>query len=441
MSEPLGHRPVFPACPETPGAERPAYALFLSRRELPMTTSALPHFPQARGSGTGCPFSPPAEYADWRVAEGLQKVSLWDGKTAWAVTRYEDIRVAMSDPRISADSGNPGMPRVHAGQQAGTPLSTTFIRMDDPEHARLRRMVTKNFMVKRVEALRPRIQELVDDLIGKMTAGPGPADLVQDFALPVPSLVISMLLGVPYEDHEVFQKNSATMISREATAEETKAAGGALFGYLRQLTAAKEREPGDDILSALIAEQVTQGELTLDEVASMSMLLLFAGHETTANMIALGTLVLLRHPDQLARVRDTDDPKVIANTVEELLRYLTILENPITRVAKEDIVIGDQLVRAGEGLIISLPAGNRDTAFLADAPDAFDIDHRTVGHLAFGYGIHQCIGQALARVELQVALPTLLRTLPGLRLAVPFEEVPFRKDALVYGLDRLPVAW
>ncbi|MFG3022441.1 cytochrome P450 [Streptomyces sp. NPDC048254] len=406
-----------------------------------MTSSALPHFPGVRGSGTGCPFSPPAEYADWRATQGLQKVSLWDGRTAWAVTRYEDIRVAMSDPRISADSANPGMPRVHAGQDAGTPLSTTFIRMDDPEHARLRRMVTKNFMVKRVEALRPRIQEVVDDLIEKMTAEPGPADLVQDFALPVPSLVISMLLGVPYEDHEVFQKNSATIISSEATVEETKAAGAALFGYLRELTAAKERDPGDDILSGLITEQVARGELTRDEVASMAMLLLFAGHETTANMIALGTLVLLRHPDQLARVRDTDDPKLIANTVEELLRYLTILENPITRVATEDIVIGGQPVRAGEGLIISLPAGNRDTAFFPDSPDEFDIDRGTLGHLAFGYGIHQCIGQALARVELQVALPTLLRTLPGLRLAVPFEEVPFRKDALVYGLDRLPVAW
>ncbi len=168
--------------------------------------------------------------------------------------------------------------------------------------------------------------------------------------------------------------------------------------------------------------------------------LLVAGHETTANMIALGTLTLLRHPGQLTRIRDTDDPAVLANVVEELLRYLTIAQDVVMRVATEDLTIGGQLIRAGEGLMMNLPAGNRD-AGIFEQPDTLDIDGNSRSHLAFGYGVHQCIGQSLARVELQIALSTLLRRLPGLRLAVPMEQVNFRHDMTVYGVHELPVAW
>ncbi|MFF2076125.1 cytochrome P450 [Kitasatospora sp. NPDC058162] len=169
--------------------------------------------------------------------------------------------------------------------------------------------------------------------------------------------------------------------------------------------------------------------------------MLLAGHETTANMIALGTLTLLRHPDQLARLRETDDPRLIADAVEGLLRYLTIADSGIVRFVQEDTTIGGQPVRAGEGLIFSLPAANRDSAFLQDDPDRFDIHRQARGHLAFGYGTHQCLGQNLARTELQIALPTLLRRLPELRLAVPFEDVRFRSHTLAYGIAELPVAW
>ncbi|MBP2328379.1 cytochrome P450 [Kibdelosporangium banguiense] len=194
-------------------------------------------------------------------------------------------------------------------------------------------------------------------------------------------------------------------------------------------------EPVDDA-----AERVATGELTVPEVAMNGMVLLFAGHETTANMIGLATLALLENPGKAARIRDTDDPAVVGSAVEELLRYLSIAQDMILRVAAEDLTIGGQLVRAGDLLTVNLPAANRDPAFL-DQADDFDVDRNTRGHLAFGYGVHQCLGQNLARAELQIALPALLRRLPNLRLAIPLEEVRFRHDMSAYGVHELPVMW
>jgi cytochrome P450 len=312
--------------------------------------------------------------------------------------------------------------------------------MDDPEHARLRRMLTKDFTVKRVEAMRPQIQGMVDGFLEEMIAKGQPADLVRDYALPVPSLVISLLLGVPYADHEFFQQQTSVMMSLTASQEKKRVANRALFGYLLDLVGRKEREPGEDLISRLVREHVATGELSREAAAMNGYILLNAGHETSANMIALGTLALLQHPEEAARIRDTDDPVLVASAVEELLRHLTIVHSLVARVAAEDVTIGGQLVRAGEGLLMNLPAGNRDAAFLADA-DAFDIDRNVRGHLAFGYGVHQCLGQTLARAELQIALPALLRRLPGLRLAVPLEELRFRHDMSIYGVHELPVAW
>jgi cytochrome P450 len=204
--------------------------------------------------------------------------------------------------------------------------------------------------------------------------------------------------------------------------------------------ARKEAEPDDALISRLIREYLPTGELTRETIAMNSFILLNAGHETTANMIGLGTLALLENPDTLARVRDTDDPKVISSAVEELLRYLTIVHSLVARVAGEDIEIGGTLVRAGEGLIMNLPAANRDPAFLND-PDTLDIDRNSRGHMAFGHGVHQCLGQTLARAELEIALPTLLRRLPNLRLAVPVEKIRFRGDMSIYGVHELPVVW
>ncbi|MGW0711425.1 cytochrome P450 [Streptomyces sp. NPDC002643] len=394
-------------------------------------TAGLPSFPG--NHNTRCPFDPPAEYTQWRESTGLRR-AVWKDRAVWVVSRYEDIRTALADPRISADMGEL---QTFGGFDSPPP---NFPRMDDPEHARLRRMLTKDFTVRRINAMRPEIENLANEFIDEMIAGGQSADLVRAYALPIPSLVISLMLGVPYVDHEFFQRHSTTMSTINASQEEKAKATLALFGYLQELVARKEAEPGDDLISRVLREHVDTGELDRMTLVMNSIILLFAGHETTANAIALGTLALLRNPDQAARIRDSGDPAVIAAAVEELFRYLTIVHALVARVAKADVEIAGQLVRAGEILLMNLPAGNRDSAFASD-PDTLGLDRNARGHLGFGYGIHQCLGQSLARAEMEVALPVLLRRLPELRLAVPFEELNFRHDMNIYGVHELPVTW
>lgn len=312
--------------------------------------------------------------------------------------------------------------------------------MDDPEHARLRRMVMAPFTVRRVETMRPAVQRIVDDLTDALLAGPTPVDLVPAFALPVPSLVICMLLGVPYADHDFFQRQSQTIINRDTTPEQRGAAMGALVGYLDGLVGDKLAGPSDDLLSGL-AERVRAGELTRPEAAQMGMLLLIAGHETTANMIALGTLALLENPDQLALLRDAADPAVVAGAVEELLRYLNITHTGRRRTALTDIEYAGQIIRAGEGVIFPNDVANRDPGAFAGDPDRLDLRRDSRRHIAFGYGVHQCLGQPLARLELQVVYGTLYRRIPTLRLAVDRARIPFKHDGSVYGVYELPVTW
>lgn len=387
-------------------------------------TEALPAYPGAR-SGR-CPFSPPPEYADWRDQDGLQQVRLGDGKQAWAITRYEDVRAVLGDARFSADV-------LENGAQA-------FPRMDDPEHARLRRMLTGEFTIKRVEKFRPHIEQMTNDLIDDMVAKGDTAELVHDFALPLPSLVISLLLGVPYDDHRFFQDHANTINQVDATPHQKARASGELFQYLYDLVVDKQDDPGDDLMSRLLADQVASGELDLKGVAMTGIILLVAGHETTGNMIGLSTLTLLEHPEIADRIRAAEDRATIANAVEELLRFLSIAQDAVTRVARDDIQVGDHLVREGEFVTVALPAANRDPGFL-DHPDELDIDHNVRTHVAFGYGIHQCLGQNLARLELQIVLPTLLRRLPGLRVTTPSAAVKRRDNMSVYGVEELPVSW
>jgi cytochrome P450 len=352
------------------------------------------------------------------------------------ISKYEDIRAALLDSRLSAET----LPDALKLMGTDDNVPVVFARIDDPEHNRLRRMMTRDFTFRRAQEMRPQIQKLVDGFLDDMVEKGPPADLVRDFALPVPSLVISLLLGVPYEDHEFFQHHSTVGLDSRSTDEQKMMAMGAIYNYVTELSERKEREPGDDLISRLMTEYVATGQLNRATVAMNGAILLQAGHETTANMIALGTVALLEHPDQLARLRETDDPAVIANVVEELMRYLTIVHSQIERVALEDLTISGQLIRAGEYVLMNLPAGNWDAAFVDD-PDSLDIDRNTRGHLGFGFGVHQCIGQNLARVELQVALSTLVRRLPDLRLAVPPEELDFADEKEIYGMHELPVTW
>ncbi|MFG2206538.1 cytochrome P450 [Streptomyces sp. NPDC048638] len=386
----------------------------------------------------GCPFDPPAEFGTLRTEEPISKVSLADGSWAWLATRYSDMRAILGDTRFSSDTTVPGYPL--SGMTGGaTTENRGFIRMDPPEHTRLRRMVTREFMVKRVEALRPEIQRITDELCDAMERTQGPVDLVESLALPVPSLVISLLLGVPYDDHDVFQSLTGTLLSRTVPDAEREIARRELRDYLDRLVTAKEADPGDDILGRLIVEQQRTGEITHDDVAAFAALLLIAGHETTANMIGLSALTLMRDPESAERLRQ--DPGLIRGAVEELLRFHSIIRNGPRRVATADIEIDGHLIRAGEGVVAAVPSANRDESVFADA-DRLDICRPNAQHhVAFGYGIHQCLGQALARVELQVVIGTLLRRFPTMRPAVPVEEIPFRTDMSIYGCHALPVTW
>ncbi|MEU8146449.1 cytochrome P450 [Nonomuraea sp. NPDC048901] len=399
------------------------------------SAAEIPDYPMTRAAG--CPFDPPPVLREKQKEGPLTKVRLWDGSTPWLVTRYADQRALLADPRVSADAYQPGYPSPTALVGSGSPIS--FIMMDDPEHARLRRMVTAPFTIKRVEAMRPAVQKIVDDLIDDLLAGPKPVDLVEAFALPVPSLVICELLGVPYADHDFFQDNSKTIINRDADPEQRAAALGRLAGYLDTLLGEKLANPGDDLLSGL-TERVKSGELSQRDAAGIGVLLLIAGHETTANMIALGTLALLEHPDQLALLRDTADQKLVTSAVEELLRYLHITHNGRRRAVLADIEIAGQVIRAGEGLIMANDIGNRDPDAFPD-PDRLDLQRDARHHVAFGFGIHQCLGQPLARMELQVVYSTLYRRIPTLRLATDLDQIPFKHDGSVYGVYELPVTW
>ncbi|MGZ0148326.1 cytochrome P450 [Kribbella sp. WER1] len=398
-----------------------------------MTT---PVYPMTRA--TGCPFDPPPQLRELQEESPLTKVNIF-GQDAWLVTRYDDQRTLLADPRLSSDVRRPGYPSPTGEPPRKDGVGIGFILMDDPEHARLRRMVTAPFMIKRIEAMRPGVQKIVDGLIDELLAGPNPVDLVEAFALPVPSLVICQLLGVPYADHDFFQQNSKNLIRMTATAEERAAAHGNLATYLDNLVREKLENPADDLLSGL-TERVKAGELTRQDAAGMGVLLLLAGHETTANMIALGTLALLEHPDQLAVLRETDDPKVVAGAVEELLRYLNITHNGRRRAVLEDIELHGQVLKAGDGVILPNDIGNRDPSVFAD-PDALDLGRDARRHVAFGFGVHQCLGQPLARMELQVVYSTLYRRIPTLRRAVGLEEIPFKHDGAVYGVYSLPVTW
>jgi cytochrome P450 len=407
------------------------------------TEAEIPAYPMARQAS--CPFAPPPDVMALAEAKPLSRVRIWDGSTPWLITGYEQVRELFSDSRVSVDDRTPGFPHWNAGM-----LSTVHKRprsvftADGEEHTRFRRMLSKPFTFKRVEGLRPAIQQITDDHLDAMLAGPQPADVVTALALPVPSLVISQLLGVPYEDADMFQHHANVGLARYATGEDTVKGAVSLNKYLAQLVEAKMENPAPDSAPDAVsdlAERVKGGELSIKEAAQLGTGLLIAGHETTSNMIGLGVLALLENPDQLAVIRDAEDPKIVANAVEELLRYLSIIQNGQRRVALEDIAIAGEVIRAGEGIIIDLAPANWDAQAFTE-PDRLYL-HRSGAdrNVAFGYGRHQCVGQQLARAELQIVYRTLFRRIPTLALAIPFEEVPFKHDRLAYGVYELPVTW
>jgi cytochrome P450 len=395
-------------------------------------------FPVARG----CPFAEPAEHARVREQRPISKVTLHGGDQAWWVSRHTEGRAILTDPRFSSDRRRPRFPLPGADRglrERFRAQPPSLIGMDGAEHAAERRALIGEFTVKRLAALRPRVQEIVDGFIDEMLAAEThPVDLVRALSLPVPSLVICELLGVPYADHEFFQTRTARLISRGTSDDERARAVDDLRGYLGELIDRKAAEPGDDLFSRQIARRRADGPLDRPGLVSLAFLLLAAGHETTANMISLGVVGLLANPGQLAAVKA--DPSRTPLAVEELLRYFTIVETATSRVATEDVEIGGVTIPADDGVIVSGLSANWDPAVFTD-PDRLDLGRSARQHIAFGYGPHQCLGQNLARIELQIVFDTLFRRIPGLRLAVPVDQVRFKTGAPIYGVYELPVTW
>ena len=397
--------------------------------------SRAPQLPFARA----CPFDPPPQYAAARAHGPLLAVTLWNGKRAWVVTRHAEMRaILMDERRFSGRMGDPDFPSVTEARVAVDRNERAFVGMDNPEHDRYRRFFTREFSVRRMQALIPNMQVLADGLIDELLAQRPPADLVASLAVKYPSLVMAELFGSPYADHVFIigcavARHGLTQSPKEA---ETKARE--LADYVRRLIDAKEENPGDDMLSRVIADHVKPGNLSRDELAEIGAMILRAGHDTTTNMIGMGSLLLLR--DDALRARLVADPALIEAAVEEFLRFVSPVQFSPRRVALEDVEIGGVLVRKGEGLFMSLPSANRDESMFGD-PDSIDIGRDASQHLTFGYGIHQCLGQMLARYELQVMYAAILKRLPTLRLAVPLQQIRFKDDMQIYGIHNLPVTW
>ncbi|MFB9051257.1 cytochrome P450 [Sphingobium indicum] len=403
----------------------------IQEKPVPETT-----FPWERGT-----YDPPPAYAWLREHEPVRRVVLHDGTPAWLVTRYNDVRSILADPRVSSNQNLPGFPQIELVPRPSEEEST-FLNMDAPRHTLFRRLISKHFIVKKLEVMRPRIQALVDEHIDHIIDRSEPFDFVEEIALPVPSTVIAWLLGVPPSDHPFFNRETeallAASLGTDEAIERATEAYANINDYVDRLIAEREKldDPGDDILGDLVRAS-REGQIERRDVLNTAWLLLVAGHDTTANMIGLGMLTLLEHPDQLAQLQA--DPALIPDAIEELLRYLTVVHLIILRIATEDIEIGGVTIPAGEGIIPLNFAANRDDGHFPDAAK-FDIRRRPRDHVAFGYGVHQCIGQALARIELQIVFETLLRRIPKLRLATDPADIQFKSHASINGIARLPVA-
>ncbi|MES9509356.1 cytochrome P450 [Streptomyces sp. NPDC000609] len=395
------------------------------------TTDALPALPTDRR--TGCPFDPPAGLTALSDTP-MRRLRYADGHVGRLVTGHAAARAVLADPRFSSRYELLHLPVSMAGMSGELPPAPVgdIIGLDAPEHTRYRRLLTGRFTVRRMRRLTERAEQLTSECLDAMEQAGPTVDLVEAFARPVPALMICELLGVPYAERHRFQSQVAILFDQTVGEGPKGEAYTTLLQYLEELVLAKRAEPTDDLLSDL-----TSADLTDEELAGIGGLLLAAGLDTTMNMLGLGAFALFSNPDQLDALRA--DPGLAGQTVEELLRYLSVAD-PLLRSALEDVEVEGELIRAGETVTVSVQAANRDPHRFPD-PDRLDIHRRATGHLAFGHGAHQCLGQQLARVEMTVALPALFARFPTLRLAVPPREVPLRDHSNIYGVISLPVTW
>lgn len=384
-------------------------------------------------------FQDPLSYFARMRSEGpVTHVTMPDGTRAWLITGYEDVRGALADPRLVKDWA-----RKMAPEEGWDPdpafefLNVHLLNMDPPDHTRLRKLVTKAFTARRVAGLRPRVEAITSSLLSAMADGDrAELDLIEAFAFPLPITVICELIGIPVDDQEDFRSWSHALMSSVASQEEMLSAGQAMYRYFTNLVAAKRRAPADDLLSALITARDEGDSLDERELIGMLFLLLVAGHETTTNLIASGTLALLTHPDELSRLRA--DPSLLPGAVEELLRFVNPVSHATERFTLEPVSIGGVTISPREWVVCATSSANHDPARFPD-PGRLDLSRDTAGHMAFGHGIHFCLGAPLARLEGEVAFGALLSRFPSLSLAVPVSELRWRPSSLIHGLETLPI--
>jgi cytochrome P450 len=382
---------------------------------------------QSEFTDPGFQADPHPEYARWRRETPVREVVLPSGMTTWLVTRYEEARQALSDPRLSK-----AVP-LGAGIDAAT--SRHMLSADPPDHTRLRRLVSGAFTARRIEALRPRIEAITDELLAGM-AGRERVDLIDAFAFPLPIQVICELLGVPAADRDSFRDWTSVIVSGRASGERLPVAMQAMAAYIRELIAERRAHGGDDLLAGLIGVQEAGDRLSSDELSSMVFLLLIAGHETTVNLIGNGVHLLLEDRSRWERLRA--DPALLPSAIEEFLRYEGPVETSTYRYATEHLEIGGVAITAGDAVLVSLLAADRDENRFPD-PDVLQLDRAQNPHLAFGHGIHYCLGAPLARLEGQIAFGRLLARFPDLHRAEPSAALNWRSGFLIRGLEELPV--
>lgn len=401
-------------------------------------TEATKVFPYPRA----CPYAPPEEYTRFREEGGLHTVPTWDGGETWLATRYDDVRAMLGDAEhFSSDITRAGFPLPHSNSRVAE--AGTIMRKDDPAHADDRRILSREFSVKRVEAWRPRVLEITDQLIDDLLrrGSTGPVDFVEHFAHQLPARVICEMMGLSDGDRISFAQHVLILTDYSSSHDEHERAHKELKEMLDRVIAEKAATPGEDIVSRLVNEHLKTGEIDQTTVLRMMSVLFAGGQDTTANMLGLSVQTLLEHPDQLRFLRE--NPEAVPGAIEELLRFLSVNQGEPRRVVAKETELAGCPVQAGDAIIASLDAANFDPSVFdrGDAPASqLSLKRAARNHVAFGYGVHQCLGQNLARVELQVALPRLFERIPGLRLA-PQKPITYRTTAVIYGLEALWVTW
>jgi cytochrome P450 len=402
-----------------------------------MTEAPVVSLPFRRDSS--CPFNPAEEISRLRVEEPVSRFVLPSGDPSWLITRHADVRTVLGDNRF-VTAVNPitllrATDKDATVEEPPTPPGM-FAAMNPPDHTRLRRMVAGEFGVKRMERLRPKVEAIVHQHLDAMEDAGPTVELLDTFARPITAKVICELLGAPIEDHEDVQRRARGAVDGNIDIEEALTLFLEGQRYMADLITEQRANPGPALLGMIIREHADS--LTDEELVGISNLLLSAGHEATANMMAMAVVLLLQHPDQAAVIRD--QPEILDQAIEEILRYVSISFTTLIRTAAEDVTISGTQIKAGDYVFVHLPSANRDETRYTDA-NVFDINRNPEQHLAFGHGVHHCIGASLARMQLRIALPTLLRRLPTLELAVPFKELSFRPMGNVMGIDAVPVTW